>query len=290
MHIPRLFVTPDDLADATPVPAGESPPGAGVSAAGGVSSLDFRPGSSVKITNRGVCNQLSNVLRLTPGDKVVLLDGRGSACECAIDSINSRAVECTVLSCQRLPEESVRVSVAVAMLKGDRFDWALQKLTELGVSEIVPLMTMRTVVKLDLGDAKGCERKLSRWQSIVREAAEQSERATIPHVVKPKKLQAWVDEIVHSGARDTAFICAERMPQRHLRDILLPMHEKMQNGEGTAGKTIHLLVGPEGGFADEEIAYAEKQGIKPVSLGQRILRSETAAIYALGQVMWCLEK
>lgn len=279
MHIPRLFLTADDLSK----PAS---PGWRAKPAG---TLDLQPGTTVEIASEAIRNQLINVLRLTPGNKVILLNGCGLAFESVLDAASRHAVQCTVLARTALQDSRPNVSVALAIIKRDRFDWALQKLTELGATEVVPLFTDRTVVKIDMRDAKGVETKRSRWHSILREAAEQSERATIPHLVNPRSFESWVSEITAGGTSDTAFICAERIPCTHLRDILLPAMSQKENFSGTTGKTIHLIVGPEGGFTSDEIEYARARGVKPVSLGHRVLRSETAAIYALAQVMWCLE-
>jgi 16S rRNA (uracil1498-N3)-methyltransferase len=109
-------------------------------------------------------------------------------------------------------------------------------------------------------------------------------------VVAPADLQTWLQQFDAGGTRDTAFICAERLATGHLKDIFLPVACHQKDRPGTADTTIYLIVGPEGGFTGAEIANAEKRGVKPVSLGRRILRSETAAIYSLAQVIWCLEK
>jgi 16S rRNA (uracil1498-N3)-methyltransferase len=280
MHIPRLFFTPDDLTGSS---------GAATSGPG-KRSLDLHPGSKVEIVNPAMRNQLVNVLRLTPGNKVVLLNGTGLAFESVLDAASKKSVRLTIVGCEALPECDLRVTVAVSLLKGDRFDWTLQKLTELGVTEIVPLITARTVVKIDSVDAKGLQQKMTRWQAIVRESAEQCERATIPHLVNPQLFDHWITQIAAGGTCDTAFLCAERIKDAHLKDILPALMSRNENFSGTAGKTIRVIVGPEGGFTEEEIATAAKLGIMPVSLGRRILRSETAAIYALAQVVWCLEK
>jgi 16S rRNA (uracil1498-N3)-methyltransferase len=278
MQIPRFFLTSEDVRQ-TGMGGGLAP-----------TSLDLQPGGEIEIANSAMANQVKNVLRLSAGDKVHLLNGAGALFECSLSQVTSSVVACRVEARRNLPADSVDVCLALAVLKGDRFDWALQKATELGVSSIVPLLTARTVVKIDSSDAKGTKSKLTRWQAIVREAAEQSERATIPNIVAPIKLVEWFDQNHIGGTDGIAYLCAERMATEHLRDILLELRSRSSNNDGTAGKTIFLVVGPEGGFIDEEIALAQERGFKPVSLGARILRAETAAIYAVAQVIWCLEK
>jgi RsmE family RNA methyltransferase len=210
MQIPRFFLTSEDLRHS----------GVGSSLAAG--SLDLQPGSEIEVVNSAIINQVKNVLRLAAGDKVQLLDGAGALFECTLSRVTGSALACTIESRQNLIPESVNVCLAMAVLKGDRFDWALQKATELGVSLVVPLLTARTVVKIDPSDAKGTKSKLTRWQAIVREAAEQSERATIPNIVAPIKFDGWINGQNHIGGTDgIAYLCAERMATEHLRDILL---------------------------------------------------------------------
>ena len=281
MHIPRFFLTQDDIR----LTAGST------AKADNGGSLDLHPGAEFDITRAAVANQVKNVLRLRVGDRLVVLNGEGAYFECSIRKLEPKTVRCLVE--QRVVEQAPagpRVAVAMAVLKGDRFDWALQKMTELGVDEIIPLNTARSVVKMDEFDAKGESGKLSRWQAIVREAAEQCERSTIPHIVQPQKIQNWFGALQLGGTGDTAFICTERIQTASLRDILLSREVNGKNFLATTGTTIFLIVGPEGGFTEQEIQIARNQGAMPVSLGRRILRSETAAIYALAQVIWCLQK
>jgi 16S rRNA (uracil1498-N3)-methyltransferase len=278
MHIPRFFLTTDEL---------------GATGTGPQTPLDFVQGQAFDITGKVVANQISNVLRLRAGDRLIVLNGSGRLYRCHIDRMDRRAITCTVDQVEQAGGDAPAVvTVALAVIKGDRFEWCLQKLTELGVSSVVPLITARTIVKLDTGttgDAKGNPSKIARWQAILREAAEQCERATIPYLHAPKKLEDFISSCVGGGTSSEAFICAERLSTTPLKDIFLDHARDNLKRSATADKTINLIIGPEGGFTEEEIQYAEDQGVKPVSLGRRILRSETAAIYALAQVIWCLE-
>jgi 16S rRNA (uracil1498-N3)-methyltransferase len=275
MHIPRFFLMPEDVRPLRYTANG---------------SLDLHAGDKCEIVNPAVVSQIKNVLRLAEGDRVQLLNGSGLLWNCRLGPMAGKVLSFRVEDQVELPIPPLHITVALAVLKGERFDWALQKLSELGVSTIVPLLTSRTVVKLNPVDAKGTSTKLPRWQAIAREAAEQSERATVPHIVAPRSFQDHVIAITTGGTTDNMFICAERIDTESLKDILLASNSKKTFSSGTADTTIELIVGPEGGFTDEEIDFACKQGVKPVSLGPRIMRSETAAIYALLEVIWCLEK
>lgn len=253
-------------------------------------SLDYESGKQLTIADPAIVAQVRNVLRMRPDDTIILLDGRGNLYQCRLDSISKADLKCTVISRDTAGgDKQFSVRAGVALIKGDRFEWALQKMTELGVDSVVPLITERTVVKPP-ADAKGVNTKLARWQSIVKEAAEQSERATIPHIVAAKKLNDFIDDATAGGAEQLVFICAERSSGAPLRDIFLDHACKRTDLLATKGKTINLIVGPEGGFSPVELEYAQKRGAVPVSLGQRILRAETAAVYAVAQVIWCLEK
>jgi len=285
MQIPRFFVSTAQLkvgatsAEARPF---------------GHSSFKVLTDEFVTILEPALINQVKNVLRLRPHDRLVLLDGEGGLVECQLLESGKSELRCQIVgkTWEDLGNE-VEVTIGLPLLKGERFDWALQKLTELGVGTIVPLTTARTVVKIDDKDAKGLadlQKKLGRWQAITREAAEQCERVMIPQIVLPMRIEDFLTTFVSGGMEVVAFICAERLPEPSLKDILLDLRKKILVQKGTAGKTISVVVGPEGGLTSDEIRFAQEQGWKPVSLGRRILRSETAAIYAVAQIIWALEK
>lgn len=279
MHIPRFFLSGKQIA--RPLPT--STPGT--------------PGAteSVTILDTGVVNQIRNVLRLKPEDQVIILDGEGGLLDCRLVRIERREIECLVTGRRdsgRAPW--LAVTVALPLLKGDHFDWALQKLTELGVNTIRPIITSRTVVRIqEVGDAKsrqGGAGKLDRWRSIAREAAEQCERATIPQIVEPAIFRDYLSTLTDGGTNSTVYICTERLVEPLLKDSLLSRLRATETEQDSKRENISVIVGPEGGFTSDEITIAIEQGCKPVSLGSRILRTETAAIYALAQIMWCLEK
>ncbi len=231
----------------------------------------------VLITEARIVSQIRHVLRLKVGDGILVLDGLGNLYRCALRSLGPTAIRAEVLDCERARgEAAVRVTIGLPLLKGDRFDWAIQKLTELGVAQLVPLTCERTVVK---GPS---ETKLPRWQLIAREAAEQCERSTIPHIVSPTRLEDLVTgpDTITGGGIDLSLICTERRKAPLLQSLL---HDQRKDNKHP--NHILALIGPEGGFSDREVAMAQAAGMTPVSLGPRILRAETAAIYSLSLVI-----
>ncbi len=213
---------------------------------------------------------IRTVLRKQPGDLLTLLDGRGKEYTArivrmerteivaeAVSEITREAPHPTITLCQGLP-------------KADKMDWIVQKATELGVANIVPLITERTIVKI-----KDEEKRIIRWQKIAREAAMQSNRPDMPGVGRIVSLQDFL-----------------RTPDPEPRTLLLfpweegtvPIKDILR---GTSGiKKIIVLIGPEGGFSEAEAEAARGKGFHLVSLGPNILRTETAAIAVLGMIMY----
>jgi 16S rRNA (uracil1498-N3)-methyltransferase len=260
MHLQRFFLTPE--------------------------SIDVSTGV-VTIRERGILNQMKSVLRLKQGDAIRVLDDRGMSYECVLLSLSAKE------ACARIRQTSaaygdpqVSITVALPLLRGGRFEWALQKLTELGVRSIIPFTTSRSVVKPDKqrsGSTEvACEpEKLTRWRAIVREAAEQCERACVPSICEPVSWRELLARLTQTT--DIAFICAERSQAPLLSDLLHTLAAGIAPPQRVA-----LVVGPEGGFTTQEIDYSLDSGLKAVSLGPRILRSETAAIFSLAQIITTL--
>jgi 16S rRNA (uracil1498-N3)-methyltransferase len=223
-----------------------------------------REGNTVTLTG-GQAHQIVRVLRLRAGEEVVLLptDPNNTAeWLVRLDTIGTLQVRGTVIAERAgLPEPRCAVTLFPALLKGERFDWQLQKITELGVTAIRPILTQRTVRKVERSERAAMER----WQRIVTEAAEQSGRARIPALHTPVALGEWRGAEYH---------------------VVLVAHEGVTIGTVADNLThetpsVALLIGPEGGFAADEVERLAAAGAIPVSLGPRILRAETAAITAL---------
>ncbi|MBI2995182.1 MAG: 16S rRNA (uracil(1498)-N(3))-methyltransferase [Candidatus Melainabacteria bacterium] len=214
--------------------------------------------------------KVSNVLRLRENDQVVLLDGNGIIYNAQILSCFSRSIQCRLLSRRTVnTEPNLRITIAQALLKGPKFDYALQKNTEIGVCEFIPITCERTVVQIkEEGIVRELGRRISRYQNIVQSAAEQSERGLIPKVQDILS----IDELIkiNLSGYDLKLICLERTQSNGIKEVLNSLQDKVQK--------VLVLIGPEGGFTESEIRTVTSNGFKSVSLGRRIYRSETAGI------------
>lgn len=253
-------------------------------------------------------NQLTRVLRLRPADKLDLLDGLGCLYRCSFQACVNDKITASIDEKVTLADSGlIEVTLALPILKGDHFEWALEKITEIGVAKIVPLILERSVVRptksfygahvsVDSAKSNSNSNRFTRWHSIIKEAAEQCERATIPQLVTPMSFQNMLEE-ASTDQYAVKIICAERSDSPHLSQ-LLPEHLRqyhqesdnkslcIQSAPASKPKVI-IAVGAEGGFADMEVTNAIDSGFIPVSLGPLILRSETAAIYALAIATSC---
>jgi len=232
---------------------------------------------SVSLTG-SLGRQLSRVLRLRPSDHIVLLDDSGWAYEVELDRVTrGLATGHIVGAWEPRTEPSARLVLYQALPKRRKLDWILQKGTELGVSTFVPLVTERCVRargKRDEGH------KLARWRRIVAEAAEQSGRAHLPRVLQVTPFA----EACQAPPSDALALMAS------VGDEAVPLSKALRSLEDAAQhlREVRLYVGPEGGFAPREVALAREAGIVPVSLGPRILRTETAGLVALSAVLYAL--
>lgn len=222
-----------------------------------------------------VAHQIARVLRLAPDDEIILLDNTGAAYLARLLTVTPRESTATIVDVVTpVPEWDVRLFLYQAVPRGKKIEWVLQKGTELGVNVFVPMISARCqgLAPNDFGDAK-----LTRWRRIVAEAAEQSERAQLP-AVQPAVPFATA---VHLAAQaDLAIVATLHDTARPLREVL--------GGLGQAPASVALLIGPEGGFSPEEVALATRAGVTPVSLGPRVLRTETAALVAFSAILYAL--
>lgn len=230
--------------------------------------------------------KLVRVLRLTDGDSFVGFDGLGREWDCSLTQVEThkkptaRAV--AVEERTRQIESKLHLSVAQAIPKGDKMEFVLQKGTELGVSEFWPFEAGRSVSRVlfdEDGGARATQRA-QRWRKIVAGAASQCGRADVPIVHAIADFSTVVGEGTGQGR---CFMLDERPEARPLREAL--QHESIVPEEGGATK-IMLLIGPEGGWTNEEREWADRYGVEAVSLGQRILRTETAALVAATILNW----
>lgn len=208
-------------------------------------------------------HQLVRVLRSRVDDRLVLCPGDGTEWTVAIAEIQGKSVRVRRVE-TRTPDVDLRcdLHVAVAVLKGEKLDWTLQKLTELGARSISLLTTERTISSA--GEERWSKR-IERYRRIVREAAEQCGGTRVPEVHEPRKIA----ELLAAVGADYARLILDPYAERSLTTALAPCPER-----------VLLLIGPEGGFSVDEVRSAAGQGATPVKLGRRVLRAETAALAA----------
>ena len=231
--------------------------------------VDGPPEDGMLVLRGEDAHHAGRVLRLRPGEAVTLCDGRGTDYDCTVETVEKDAVACRVQDSHPADTEpKQRLTLYMALPKGDKMEFIVQKAVELGASEIVPYLSKNCVSRPDKTD-----KKVERWRKIAVEAAKQCGRGVLPtvHAVVPAA------EAVRLAAQaETALFLYENEKQTGLRDALA----------GGVGKTVSLMVGPEGGFAPEEAAAAKDAGLVSVSLGTRILRCETAPVAALAAVLY----
>lgn len=221
-------------------------------------------------------NHIKNVLRMKIGEKFIANDGNGGSYCCAVSSISDEIITADILEGQLSSTElPVRLVLFQGLPKADKMELIIQKAVELGVSEIVPVEMTRCVVKLDDKKKKS---KISRWQSISESAAKQSGRMLIPEIHDVLSFKSALD---YAKDFDVVFVPYE------CADSMAAMKEKMEQIK--AGMTVGIFIGPEGGYEKDEIEKAVAAGGEIVSLGKRILRTETASIAALAICMFNIE-
>jgi 16S rRNA (uracil1498-N3)-methyltransferase len=210
---------------------------------------------------------LRDVLRLTVGDEIFLFDGDGHEYRCTIKEVEraSSSVEVIEEVAPAASESHLKLALAVALLKGEKFDLVVQKATELGVARIVPVTTARADIRLP--DNASAQKRVARWQRIALEAAKQSGRAVVPNVIAPIDFSSLICDQKLFTAQRLMFVERGGNKLTELND-----QEPGQPLEMTA------LVGAEGGWTGEEVAAARDADWHIVTLGGRVLRAETAAI------------
>jgi 16S rRNA (uracil1498-N3)-methyltransferase len=224
-------------------------------------------------------HQIVNVLRMRPGDHIVVLDNSGWEIEIQLTAVEGRAVQGEVLR-RRLAggEPRIKISLYQGVLKSRHFEFVLQKCTELGVVEYVPIITERCVIS-DLDDV---EKKHERWESIIQEAAEQCRRGRRPTLKPAMLLSQACERSRHQGG--LSLIPWEEEKTLGLRDRLRTPPQGRSGG--WPPMTVNLFVGPEGGFTRQEIEMAQGYSLMPVTLGPRILRAETAGLVAAAAILY----
>ncbi len=223
-------------------------------------------------------NHIKNVLRMKVGEKIIISNGQGKDFYCIIENECNDEV---IASIQESRESDTELKGKIYLFQGlpkkDKMELITQKAVELGVYEIIPVMTKRTVVKLE--DKKKELKKIERWQSIVTSAAKQSGRGIIPKV---SETMSFKEAVLYASKLGCNLIPYENADDiKKTREIISNL-----NSNGTVG----IFIGPEGGFEESEINYAVSQGVKPITLGKRILRTETAGLAILSMIMLQMEE
>lgn len=223
-------------------------------------------------------NHIKNVLRMKIGEEIAVSNGAdGKEYRCGIVAFEEDRVLCEL---RFVKEDNVELPVKVYLFQGlpkaDKMELIIQKAVELGVYQIIPVATKRCVVKLD--DKKAAS-KVTRWQGIAEAAAKQSKRAIVPEITSVMTFAQAVKKAAEMNVRLIPYELAEGMTTT--REIL----ESIQ-----AGESVAVFIGPEGGFDETEIVKAFEAGIVPISLGKRILRTETAGFTTIAWLMYHLEE
>ncbi len=220
-------------------------------------------------------HHLANVLRIQIGERIVLLDNLGNGFEAEIASVDKKTASARILGqAQVLPEPVVHATVAQAVGKGDRLEQVIQHGSEIGASAFIPLFTQRTVVKIA---ACASEEKLDRLRKIAKGAAEQCGRARVPEIERPVHLSKLVGSFC--GYDLTLFLDPAG-------SLLVGRPDSIGSSRATGGRArILLCIGPEGGFTPDEVGSALAAGARLTSVGTYVLRTETAALVALSQIM-----
>jgi 16S rRNA (uracil1498-N3)-methyltransferase len=227
-----------------------------------------------------IAHQVRDVLHLAIGEALVLLDNSGDELVATVARSSRAGVEVQYVERRAGKGESpVRIILCQGLLKSARFEWVLEKGTELGVSVFVPTLCHRSMAGLE----KAGPAKIARWQHIIQEAAEQCDRSYLPELWPICPLMQALNDIPKGAF---ALMLWEEEHALSLCDALTAYRRSVT----TPATTVVLFIGPEGGLTEEEVALARRHGVQSVTLGQRTLRAETAALAAVANVMYALEE
>ena len=231
----------------------------------------------IVITGNDV-NHIKNVLRMKIGEEIAVSNGiDGKEYRCGIEELGEDQIVCTL---RFIKEDGVELASQIYLFQGlpkaDKMELIIQKAVELGVHEIIPMATKRCVVKLD---EKKAVSKINRWQGIAEAAAKQSKRGVIPQVHSVMNMK---EAVAYAGEMEVRLI-----PYELAEDMA---HTKQLIEQVKPGQKVAIFIGPEGGFEEAEVQMALEAGIEPITLGRRILRTETAGFTILSWLMYHLEQ
>jgi 16S rRNA (uracil1498-N3)-methyltransferase len=213
----------------------------------------------------------ARVLRLRAGDAVQIFDGLGNALDAKIYDIKGKHVQLHELqTCMNDTESPLRIVLAQAMSSSEKMDWVVQKATELGATEIQPVQTQRSVARLT---GPRAEKRTSHWHGVAVAASEQCGRNVLPQINAPLDLPAWLEQ---NRSRPGS------------RFVLQPEGSTALHKQPVPQDSVTLLIGPEGGFSEDEVKMIHLAGFVPIRMGKRVLRTETAAMAGIAalQTLW----
>ncbi len=240
-------------------------------------------GKQVTLTDQQA-HRVRHVLRAQVGDRLLLFDPFGNEWVAEVEGWDADTVWLQLVEpAPATRERSIAVTLFQGLPKGEKMDFIVQKTTELGVRRIVPMITQRTVVRLEPERAKA---KQARWQRVAAAATEQSGGRFVPEVALPVLFPQAVKEARKADAWLLFYEAAET-PLREALQRNLPFQSSVPNPQPPSH--IAIMIGPEGGFAPEEVTLAQREGALLVGLGKRILRTETAAVVAVALVLYELD-
>ena len=218
-------------------------------------------------------NHIRNVLRLPIGKEILINNRQGTDYKCIIKSTNVELVTADIIEIlEDTTEPLVQTILFQSLIKGEKMEFVIQKAIEIGVTTIVPIITERCIVKLE--SEKKTKSKCERWQKIAESAAKQSKRGIVPDVMPPMTFNEAL--IYAQEALETSCIPFENERAHHIKTYL----------RNCNAQSIGIFIGPEGGFTDEEVNLASSFKVNPITLGKRILRSETAGLVTLANIMY----
>ncbi len=221
-------------------------------------------------------NHIRNVLRMKVGDLFCVSDGHGHAYTCRITQMGKERVEAVIVDMYAPATElPVKIFLFQGLPKSDKMDWIVQKAVELGAHAVIPVCTKRSVVRLD---GKKAQAKCARWNAIAKAAAEQSGRQVVPEVALPMEFAQALSYAETIEEKLFPYECETGMDAT--RAIV---------GGIRPGKSVAVFIGPEGGFSGEEVRRAREAGFSTISLGGRILRTETAGLFVLSVLGYLLD-
>jgi 16S rRNA (uracil1498-N3)-methyltransferase len=214
---------------------------------------------------------ITRVLRMGPNDHVIVSDGLGTSCEIELDQFSDTRVEGRIVRILEDLEPKVKITLVQGLPKGDKMEWIVQKGTEVGIHSFVLLETKRSIVKYD---EKKRDKLQERLNKIAKEAAEQAHRSAIPTITRPVSLRQWLDR---REAYDLLLVPYESEKQVTLKQALR---------ENPSAMSICILIGPEGGWDEQEIQLLREYDATAVTLGPRILRTETAGLVTAAAILY----